>query len=315
MELNLTLHAGAAAKPAIILIHGFGVNKYFWEAPEKCLVFGGFFPLTVFLSRSPVDNHNSIITTGLPDSNLKGLFARLVDAGYSIASWSQKQPLGPIFDAVQELEYIIQTTQERWPDKPIILIGHSRGGLIAKKFLIDHDRTDIKQLITVGTPHEGSTLAGFTEYLRPVAHILEKIVPNDSQSKMMAAVSRLTSYLKSPATIELMPRSELIESVKGPLPERIKQFSFGGTDPSLFKLYVRSLAGGPWNVFPFPDLLVSAIPSNRLPDEIKPGLGDALVTAQSAVLEGAEHHNIQANHVGLAYDKEVQDTILEYLKV
>lgn len=314
MQHDLALHTGEPGRPVIILIHGLGVNRHFWGEPDKCHVFGGLFPLTVFLSRSPVNSNNSIITTGIPKPDMVGLFPRLVEAGYSVAAWSQQQPLGPISYAVAELEEVLRKTQELWAGRPIILIGHSRGGLIAKKFLLDHHCDNITALITLASPHEGTVMAGFTEYLRPVAHILEKIIPKGSQNKMMMAFSRLADYLKSPATIELIPQSELIESIKRPLPKKLGKLSFGGTDPSLFNLYVRSLAGEPWNVFPFPNLLLKAIPSNRLPAELKPGLGDSLVTARSAILRGGEHFDIPINHVGIAYKGEVQDRILGFLK-
>jgi len=313
MKLDLTFHTGKPLKPAVILIHGLGVNRYFWENPEKCNVFGGLFPLTVFLSKTPVANHRSVISGGVPDPALKGLFARLSEAGFSIASWSQRQPIGPISSASAELQEVFQRTKEKWPGRPLYLIGHSRGGLIAKKFLLEHRDDDVHGLITLGTPFKGTNMAGFAVYLRPIAGILEKMVPKDSQSKMAEAISRLTMYLKSAATQELLPQSELIESIKGPLPGRFKKISFGGTDPSLFKLYVKSLAGGEWNILPFPDLLLKAVPANRLPDELKSGLGDALVSARSSVLEGSVHYDIPTNHVGIAYDKGVQDMILEFL--
>ncbi len=271
--------------------------------------------MTVFLSKLPVTNDRALISVGVPDPEMKGLFARMAEAGFSIASWSQRQPLGLISYALAELNEVFQKTKERWPSKPIYFIGHSRGGLIAKKFLLEHDDGNVHGLITLGTPFEGTNMASFAVYLRPIATILEKIVPKDSQNKMAEAFSRLTMYLKSAATLELLPQSELIESLKCPLPERLKKISFGGTDPSLFKFYIRSLGGGEWNILPFPDLLLMAVPANRLPDELKCGLGDALVTARSSVLEGGAHYDIPTNHVGIAYDKRVQDMILEFLGI
>jgi hypothetical protein len=58
---------------------------------------------------------------------------------------------------------------------------------------------------------------------------------------------------------------------------------------------------------------MGAIPSIHLPQELTPGLGDALVSAESAKLPGSTHYNFPDNHVKSAYDKQVQKIILEFL--
>jgi pimeloyl-ACP methyl ester carboxylesterase len=41
----------------------------------------------------------------------------------------------------------------------VVLIGHSMGGLIARAYLRDHGAARVARLITLGSPHHGSTLA------------------------------------------------------------------------------------------------------------------------------------------------------------
>jgi hypothetical protein len=80
----------------------------------------------------------------------------------------------------------------------------------------------------------------------------------------------------------------------------------------LFQVIVR-LPSGNHKVVKFPDLLAGAIPSGHLPRELTPGLGDALVTAESAELSGSKHYNFPDNHVKAAYDNKIHSIILDFL--
>ena len=97
------------------------------------------------------------------------------------------------------------------------------------------------------------------------------------------------------------------------LPEKIRQLSFGGNNPSLFQLVVR-LPGNNLKILKFPDMLCRAVPSVHLPEELTPGLGDALVSARSSRLPGSRHYDFSANHVRAAYDPELQNLIVDFLK-
>ena len=92
----------------------------------------------------------------------------------------------------------------------------------------------------------------------------------------------------------------------------MKKLSFGGTSPALFQLIVR-LSSDNYKVIKFPDMLASAIPSVHLPNELTPGLGDALVTAKSAKLSGSKHYDFPDNHVRAAYDRRIHGIILDFL--
>jgi hypothetical protein len=92
----------------------------------------------------------------------------------------------------------------------------------------------------------------------------------------------------------------------------LKKLSFGGTSPALFQLIVR-LPNGSYKTIKFPDILAGAIPSGHLPKELTPGLGDALVSAKSARLEGSKHYDFPDNHVRAAYDHKIHEIILDFL--
>ena len=92
----------------------------------------------------------------------------------------------------------------------------------------------------------------------------------------------------------------------------MRTLSFGGTSPALFQVIVR-LPSGKQKVIKFPDLLTGIVPSGRLPRELTPGLGDALVSAESAKLPGSKHYDFPANHVKAAYDNKIHAIILDFL--
>ena len=311
MALSLKLHNGMPGLPAIILIHGLGMNNYFWVDPKKCFVLGGLAPLTIFLANAAGKPENTL-SFGTMEHDMQGLWKRLQKAGFSLASWTQSQPLGPIQVAIDELGAVMATVQNKWPNKPVYLVGHSRGGLIARKFLLEGKIPDIKGLITICSPHAGTGMAKFVRYLKPTGSFLEKIIPHQSKAALAKALGRLAEFLQSPAIEELAPGSAFLSSLGKTLPKQIRKLSFGGTSPALFQLVLR-LPAQNYKIIKFPDMLVGAIPSVHLPHELTPGLGDALVTAESAKLSGSIHHNFPNNHVKSAYDKEIQKMILAFL--
>ena len=311
MEFSLKTHEGSPEMPIVILIHGLGMNNYFWVDPKKCTVLGGLAPLTIFLTDSEKKSNNTI-SLGSLDPEIKGLWSYLMETGFSLASWTQSQPLGPIQIAIAELRTALSAVRNKWPDKPVYLVGHSRGGLIARSLLLQEPANEIKGLITICSPHSGSGMAKFSRYLNPVGALLEKIIPRKSKAMLTKSLSRLSEFLQSPAIGELTPDSNYMKSLSKSLPEQLGKLSFGGTSPALFQLIVR-LPAGNHKIIRFPDLLVSTIPSGHLPSELTPGLGDALVSAASARLPGSIHHDFPDNHVRAAYDYKIHTIIRDFL--
>ena len=297
--------------PVVLLIHGLGMNNYFWVDPEKCMVLGGLAPLTIFLTDA-IKKPQNTISFGSVDPHVQGLWDFLKTGGFSLASWTQSQPLGPIQIAVAELKEAIETVRAKWPGKTIYLIGHSRGGLIARHFLLEETAPDIAGFITICSPHSGTGMAKFSRYLKPAGALLEKIIPGTSKAALTKALSRLSVFLQSPAIAELIPESEFMTSLQKALPAELRTLSFGGTSPALFQVSVR-LPSDNHKVVKFPDMLVGSIPSGHLPRELTPGLGDALVSAESAKLSGATHYDFPDNHVKAAYDSKIHGIILDFL--
>jgi pimeloyl-ACP methyl ester carboxylesterase len=309
---SLTFHAGMPGKPVVILIHGLGMNSHLWTDPEKCFVLGGLAPLTIFLTDSPGDPAKKV-TMGNVHPGVKGLWHRLVKEGFSVVSWSQSQPLGPIGVAIDEIKETVNWTQEQWPGQQIYLVGHSRGGLIARKYLLQEKPENVVGLATICSPHAGTQMAKYGGYLTPTGALLEKILPAESQTAVATALKRLSLFLQSPAIEELSPEADFIHSITEPLPDKLRLLSFGGTSPALFQVYYKFNQHNDFTALKFPDLLVRAIPSDFLPPELTPGSGDALVSSKSAMLTGSTHYDLPVNHVKAAFDINTHRTLLNFL--
>jgi pimeloyl-ACP methyl ester carboxylesterase len=53
----------------------------------------------------------------------------------------------------------VEWVRERYPRTPLILIGHSAGGLVARLYMVQHPGANVAALITIATPHLGTPLA------------------------------------------------------------------------------------------------------------------------------------------------------------
>jgi pimeloyl-ACP methyl ester carboxylesterase len=160
MNYDIELIRGKIDKPAIVFIHGLGMDKNIWVNPSKSRILGGKLSLKVFLGKKPSSKNfgpcknipqKKVIefSTGEQPEAIETLFNDLRLKGYAVITWSQKKPSGPLDSAVSELEEVIKVALDK-TKAGIILIGHSRGGLIGRKYLLRKDRS-IRSLITISS--------------------------------------------------------------------------------------------------------------------------------------------------------------------
>ncbi len=71
--------------------------------------------------------------------------------------------LEPAFGSIDQqadaLARHLEGVRERLPGRPLILVGHSMGGLTIRACRARHGLDDVVQVITLGTPHRGSRIA------------------------------------------------------------------------------------------------------------------------------------------------------------
>jgi pimeloyl-ACP methyl ester carboxylesterase len=336
MKLDITFTKGSIDKPAIIFIHGLGMDKDIWVNPLKSRILGGKLPLSIFLRERPPARDFGIssfkpkkeipeLSIGLQPKCLETLFNDLKLRKYPVVTWSQRRPSGPIDSVVSEVEEIIKLAKEL-TKAGIILVGHSRGGLIGRKYLSQKNEPLVRGLITISSPHQGSSVARLVCYLKPLASFISPFFSKAEKGTLSSTIKHVLDFLKSMALKELLPGSSFLRSLKdGPL-DWVHYISFGGTRPNLFSLYrwhwnsvvereSRRWFLTPEEFFSIPEILRKVIPDKFYPAEITDGKGDGLVSVESSKIPWShEHYNFSLNHAQMLFDKNVRDLLIKSIE-
>jgi pimeloyl-ACP methyl ester carboxylesterase len=346
LNLDTTIIPGDTKRPAVVFIHGLGMNKKVWECPDEARVLGGRYPLHLFLCKEPeagsgglehpknlrktgskttVTGHSvpfkcqGLLSFGRPPERLKTLFHDLKEKGYTVIAWSQRRPSAEMAIAVSELSEVI-TMYREYCTAGMVLIGHSRGGLIARMYIaLKHE--GVKGLFTLATPHRGSRMAQWANYLSPLAAILTPLLPESEKGSIPFTIKKMMELFSSKAVKELLPDTSFFRSLKDELYEGIYYHSLGGKDPTLLTIYRKvsgfQQGGGRVShsvrhqrVVSFPGILENLIPPGLLPEEMKNGKGDGLVSAESSRLPWAHgHDDFEVNHVGMLFSEKARECV------
>lgn len=65
----------------------------------------------------------------------------------------------PVLMQVHQLREILAGIGRRHPDEPVVLVGHSAGGVVARAALVRGEVGNIKALVTIASPHLGTVRA------------------------------------------------------------------------------------------------------------------------------------------------------------
>lgn len=334
MDYDVTAIQGIAGKPAVLFIHGLGMDKSIWECPAESRILGGRLPLSLILSEEPqlqvaedADGLRDVtkrLSFGEPPQKLTTLFHSLRDLGHTVITWSQRRPSAEIGIAVKEMRAVL-SMHEKYCGSGIILIGHSRGGLVCREYLKGGDER-VRALITLATPHKGSSMARWAKYLTPLVSLLNPLLSNSEQGTLKFAMKRIFDFLQSAAVKEVLPDSRFFRDLDDGRLGGVHYMSFGGSSPTLFSLYrrviERALHGGgekfvlrAHRVFSVPDILETIIPEGLYPEEMKRGRGDGLVSVQSSRIPWADEHSVfDVNHAGILFDERVRDRVAQIVR-
>lgn len=323
-ELDLTIFHGDTSKPAIIFIHGLGMDKNIWLNPFDSRILTGKLPLTILLNEKPEitklqskDEFKKLkLSLGKKPEKFQTLLHKLREKNFPIITWSQKRPAQTIDKIVLELNEIIEKAKDITKNN-IILIAHSRGGLIARRYLMKNSKS-IKALITISCPHKGSSLANIANNLSSLISLLKPIISYLEKNNPNTTIKRLIDFLKSEALKELLPQSLFFKTLNDEPQPNVRYISIAGTNPTLIKIYKYKLITEasefiaiPEEFFLIPDSFKKIIPANLYPDEWKQGKGDGLVSIDSACFPwDSEHFNFDANHASILFDENVIDFVM-----
>lgn len=258
----------------------------------------------------------------------------LLAHGYSTLSYRQVAPLGTLEPNVDQLVGIASgplSTDDRLRRLPLVVLAHSRGGLLARAFL---DRASglpalrgvldrIERVITLHSPHQGSGLAGLTVRMDAAARRLQMLV--GSLGLRPAVLAALCALSASPAVAELAPGSPLLRSLAGRTPPAgIEWHTFGGISADLGRM--RTLLGSSNG----PDQRPGAARIARarglagtlgvldrlalLTPALREGEGDLVVADACARLPYAAGHTVnRLTHIEALWDPGLQAQVVDLL--
>jgi pimeloyl-ACP methyl ester carboxylesterase len=210
----------------------------------------------------------------------------------------------------------------------IVLLGHSRGGLIARKYLQDRrlgwDR--VSGVVFLGTPHHGSGLAKIGQLLAAAIAFWgnlriprRKISPNGIGAAE-PILNRLASYGHEEGVAELVPGSPFLRRLLGgerqEMENKIPYCNLIGTRTDFIRIYLRAgPKGSPKPVFSLFDGFERVLPGGVLPAEIRQGRGDGQVSVDSSRLIWLENTRLfPVNHARFLVDSAVQNAVGKFLK-
>jgi pimeloyl-ACP methyl ester carboxylesterase len=330
-----TVFKGHENKPAVIFIHGLGMDRQIWINPFESRILAGELPITTLLSKKPQPRdfgrsehkpkgHFTRFSIGENPDTLQTLFHDLRQKGYTVVTWSQRRPAAPMECIVNELKPIVEETHT-YTRAGIILVGHSRGGLVGRKYLMGKGRS-IRGLVTISTPHKGSSLAKLSTYLSPLAKILSPFFSDKEKGTLSFMIKKMSGFFRSQALKELLPESACIRSFNDGPCAGVSYLTIGGTNPTLVSLYrwkwdtVRQGGSQRWvlkpeEMFSIPDIFGKVVPSKLYPEEMQEGKGDGLVSAESSQLPWySEHHVFHLNHAQILFDKGARETVINAIE-
>jgi pimeloyl-ACP methyl ester carboxylesterase len=331
-ELELELTEGDAKKPLVVLLHGAGGDKRHMTAPAEA-------PDHNHDHRSPLSDDVTIGFRAYPGvgvwscchldpmKDVGSWQAALSAHQFRTAVYSQVDPLGFLAAPVEELAAVMNTLYES-VEGSFVLLCHSRGGLLARKFLKDfpHLTERICKLITLHSPHTGSNIANISVFLSDQIRALEQIVGESA----VAALQWLLEMSEWDAFRELTVGGDFLadlEDGEEPVPW-VDYFTFGGVSVRLTRIrswvYTLGSAVPQWHIPPFEhtrtEIEVPGVSpvADSLPnviEELSNGRGDLLTADSRTRLPFATHQTNPISHPEALWDPIIVAQVLRILGV
>lgn len=367
----------SARKPVVILVHGLGGDRNDWMNPFQ----DRNWPFEH--GRKP-EEQDMGAHSGPPIAKMPGLDTRyffsprlagnargaggsddrswwhaLAGAGLTLFTYSQVagllMPLGQ--GPVAELKRFMEALQKdvlsdsTYAARPVIILAHSRGGLISRAYLSDPevkgDRAGrfpaVGGLITLSTPHQGSSMGLLDDKIIDFLDKMDKLVPelpNDVGSKLVATLKAKVDAYVGATGDELEPDSPFFRALVAQEPPKpgIRFISVGGTSSRFLRVYFWTFSPDSllprkgddgkavfrWKAVPieakgaspFPDGLPLKVLGLDL-EEIMPGRGDGLVAEKRsrfpAALKTEEHLPVALSHAEELWDPTLQAVVIQRL--
>jgi pimeloyl-ACP methyl ester carboxylesterase len=120
---------------------------------------------------------------------------------------------GSLYKMVEQLSKRVDQILEQTKSKQIDIIAHSLGGIIARLYLTGIGKGKVKNLVTLGTPHQGTQLSWFLQGVYPgtLSHDLMSgsYFLKDLAERKIPSSSKLTSFY-TPHDILVWPKGNCL---------------------------------------------------------------------------------------------------------
>jgi len=223
----------------VVFVHGFAASKYCWLDPDignmgwikdynndpQPRDFGWhaippplYFPVDWTLSKH-------IIPPGAHE------YLQKMDVEW--LTYSQRSAFGDIKISVKELQDIMDAIRKIYGQRRIIIIAHSRGGLISKRYLDTTPTTDVEKLITFGTPFGGTFLSSIEVFRTPSKVFLTRF----RTARKLWDVEE-ERKIENIATKQMAPKSEFLQTMHNDgLRKNIEFINVAGSNSIVSNVY------------------------------------------------------------------------------
>ncbi|MBF0336489.1 MAG: alpha/beta fold hydrolase [Nitrospirae bacterium] len=317
--------------PLFVFMHGLGMDKNVWVCPERSKVLAGSYPVDVMLCRQPQSREVSssepvpFITTGQHNrGELRTLFHDLMALDMPCLCFTLQRPANTISYAISDLLCVLDCCRD-YTRHGVVIVGHSRGGVIARRFAESVAEAPVLGVVTISSPHGGSMLAKWATVLSRFTSFVMPYLDEAERGSFLSKLRRSFSFLSSKAVDEMLPGSELLRCLATQPSKKFFALTIGTTRAELFSLYKVQATPCHDNgnrtltykrVLSFPETLAALLPDGLVPEEITDGLGDGIVSERSSRLPYADRHLVYPlNHVEVLFDETVRADILTELRL
>jgi hypothetical protein len=354
---DLSIVAGRFGAPVVALIHGIGGTAQHWTDPVGMDINETW--LFDLAARPSAGTTGLGISPPYPEGSVTPWVRLLGDHDMTTVVWSQARPNDLLQYGTAEATTVLRGLEAHvfapyardvaangGALPPLVLLCHSRGGLVARaalKALGAGGAPHLHSVITLSTPHTGSYMprladdynSGLTQQIdfRGLTAFLPGILALQVRSFLgqvadqvrQGLLHRFGSLAVGPGYDELLPGSAALAALaqdEAPLPG-VSYHSFGGSDPTFIRFYL--CAAGQQVALPEISPYVVAQLS-RLPDvavrygglaELDRGESSvALVSSPwPAAFGAADHHQVVSyNHMQALVDPTLQAAVLALLR-
>jgi hypothetical protein len=345
-DLDVVPACGDQTKPLVLLLHGTSGNKDDMVDPDSGNAFAGSkFNYDIRGPMAPDRDDGWYFTpptiygwlSNLEPDPLKPVTSWrefLGAQGYRTAAYSQIDQTGTLDRPVKELREVIGYLRSNFPNTKLVLLAHSRGGLLVRLFLKQNARDqflvgNIGAVITLHSTHHGTTVANrAVDINRRIENSITSS-PLPLQPLIRGAIGWLQNLVNSPAFVEQAVGSRFLTDLQAnetPLPG-VTYATFGGTSVCMMRVrkwkYKESSFAAQWAFPPYHHIrsqhVLAVIPPTQffgdlqIP-ELTPGVGDILTTDTGARLPFATHGSSPRNHAEAMWDSDLQQRVLAVLQ-